>query len=337
MNLNIDISKIQREIAILSTNSVELMNKMYEIFVEPEPADVELRVWTTEGFETIVIPNLAKSRMPVQIDDGYPAGLDAIVGTIYIDRQSGKVYIKTGETDSSWFEFASFSEIEAHNTDEDAHMTTLARINGNVEEPFYVSNTDETSDEGLAVNVGSLDFILGKVKNLKTDSKDNVVNAINELLLTSEKEAAAIIDVNNNRVAGTRKPKIFKVIATDQGDFNLVVASGLEKFTAIKADGTKYVCDTASDIQPLTSLTGSKLTVFLKDLSENVPSFECVVGGEYFIGETRPYIMKEGDVWLDTGCKPYQMYQVAVDGGAYVDNLVDYIYLGTIEEIYNGR
>ena len=334
MASNIDISKIQREIAILSTNSVELMNKMYEIFVEPTPCDVELRVWTPEGFETISIPNLAKSKIPVEVGEGYPTGLDDLtIGSIYIDTQSEKVYIKIGESDSSWFEFASLAEIEEHNTNEDAHMGTLARVHGSVEEPFYVSDTDNTSDGGLAVNVNSLNFILGKTEGLGTGDNDNLVNAINELLLTSEKEAAAIVDVNNNRVYGTRKPKLFRIISTDQGDFSLATASGLEKFTAIKANGQKYTCDTASDIEPLTSLTGNKLSVFLKDLDKETPAFECVVGGDYFIGETRPFIMKEGDVWLDTGCKPYHMYQVSIDDGAYVDNEVDFIYLGTVEEI----
>ena len=37
---NNDIDKMQRELAILMTNSVELQNKMYDIFVNPTPAYV---------------------------------------------------------------------------------------------------------------------------------------------------------------------------------------------------------------------------------------------------------------------------------------------------------
>ena len=52
---NTEIDKMQRELAILMTNSVELQNKMYDIFVNKEPCEVELRVWTDAGFEKYLL------------------------------------------------------------------------------------------------------------------------------------------------------------------------------------------------------------------------------------------------------------------------------------------
>lgn len=340
---NNDIDKMQRELAILMTNSVELQNKMYDIFVNPTPADVELRVWTDEGFETFSVPNLAKSRIPVMDGSGSPIGVVAgSLGTIYIDTDSEYIYINTGRNQdeqglsaTGWVKIATTDDIEIHNTSDLAHLGVLAKINGAPDTPFYVADTDSTSETNLAVNVGSLDAIIGHTKLLQTTDNNSVIEAINELLYTAEKEVGVIVDANLNRVKDTQKPKIFRVVASNDsvGSFSLIMDSGLTSFTAIKANGTKYHCDRARDIAARKNLTGSKILVFLKDLDKDVPSFECVIDGEYHIGETKPYIMKEGDVWLDTGCRPYKMYQEIKEDDTYKEVEVDYIYLGAIEEM----
>lgn len=340
---NNDIDKMQRELAILMTNSVELQNKMFDIFVNPTPADVELRVWTDEGFETFSIPNLAKSRIPVMNGSGSPIGVAAgSLGAVYIDTDSEYIYINTGRNQdeqglsaTGWVKIATTEDIEVHNTSDAAHLGVLAKINGSPDTPFYVANTDENSETSLAVNVGSLDAILGRVGLLETTDNKSVVEAINEILYTSEKEVGIIVDSNLNRVRDTQKPKIFRVVATNDStsSFSLTMDSGLTSFTAIKANGTKYHCERARDIAARKNLTGSKILVFLKDLDKDVPSFECVIDGEYYIGETKPYIMKEGDVWLDTGCRPYKMYQEIKEDDLYKEIEVDYIYLGAIEEM----
>ena len=340
---NNDIDKMQRELAILMTNSVELQNKMFDIFVNPTPADVELRVWTDEGFETFVIPNLVKSRIPVMNGSGSPIGVAAgSLGTIYIDTDSEYIYVNTGRNSdeqglstTSWVKIATTDDIEVHNTSDSAHLGILAQINGSPDTPFYVTDTDKNSESTLAVNVGSLDAILGHVNLLGTTDNNSVVEALNEILYTSEKEVGVIVDSNLNRVKDTQKPKIFRVVATNDGSssFSLTMDSGLTSFTAIKANGTKYHCERARDIAARKNLTGSKILVFLKDLDKDVPSFECVIDGEYYIGETKPYIMKEGDVWLDTGCRPYKMYQEIKEDDVYKEVEVDYIYLGAIEEM----
>lgn len=340
---NNEIDKMQRELAILMTNSVELQNKMYDIFVNPNPAMVELRVWTDEGFETFSVPNLALSRIPVITGEGSPLGtVSSAEGTIYIDSASETIYINTGrnkddqgQSSSGWVKLATADDIDSHNLSVEAHQGVLAPINGGKDTPFYVADTDKTSDPNLAVNVGSLDVILGHSGQIKTGDKQTLVDAINEILYTSEKECAVVVDTNLNRVQDTKKPKIFKVTISNDStsSFSLSIDSGLTVFTAIKADGTKYVCENARDIATRKNLTGSKILVYLKDLDKNTPSFECVIDGNYYIGETKPYIMKEGDVWLDTGCRPYRMYQEIKENDAYTEQEVDYIYLGTIEEM----
>lgn len=350
MTINgVDVSKLQREIAILTTNSVELQNKMYEIFVNNKPCMVDLRVWTDNGFETIKIPNLALSRIPVQYGTGNPNVATDIksysddgapgngFGTVYIDIAEGAAYIKVSE--STWFQFASMKEIEDHDRDEYAHNSVLASINGNSEEQFAVGSTDRDSDKNYAVNIESLDYFLGHTKNLCTTEKVSIVDAINEAMFTSEKEAACIVDVGGNRVVGTSKPRIFKIIITDLGEISLTVATGLKKFHAIKKDGTKYTCEDAESIPPQTNLAGSKMTIFL-DIAGSapgedatVPVFVCIPDGNYYISETRPLRMKEGDVWLDTGCRPYEMYKIKVVDNKYEDEEVNYIYLGTIEKV----
>lgn len=341
---NTDIDKMQRELAILMTNSIELQNKMYDIFVNPNPCDVELRVWTTNGFETIVIPNLAKSRVPVMSGEESPVGtVSGDIGTLYIDTKTEYIYVNLGKDkdiegkSTTWVQLATAYDIEEHDKSDSAHFGVLATINGEKDTPFYVANVDASSDPQLAVNVESYDAMLGYMERLQTTDNEFVVDGINELLYTTEKEVGVIVDSNLNRVNDTKKPKIFRVVTSNSnsGVYNLVMDPGLSKFTAIKVNGTKYVCNRAYGIQPWLNLNGPRIQVFLKDLDKDTPRFECVTNGEYYIGETKPYIMKEGDVWLDTGCRPYKMYQMVKDVVTDVlsEEEVDYIYLGVLEEV----
>ena len=339
---NTEIDKMQRELAILMTNSVELQNKMYDIFVNKEPCEVELRVWTDAGFETIKVKNLAASRIPVESGEGSPFGVVGTTkGTIYVDTASEQIYINTGRnaddegiSTTGWVKLITQDDIDEHNASDSAHLGVLALIHGDSSNHFRVADTDVTSDAHYAVNVGSLNVILGHPENLDTTSK-SIVEAINEVDLLAEKECAVVVDSNLNRVRDTQKPKIFHVVATNDsaGSFSLVIDSGLTTLTAIKANGEKYTCESAYEIPTRKNLTGERILVFLKDLDEVIPTFECVINGNYFIGETRPYIMKEGDVWLDTGCRPYKMYQEVLVEGLLVEQEVDYIYLGTVEEM----
>lgn len=337
-----EVDKMQRELAILMTNSVELMNKMYDIFVNPSPGDVELRVWTSNGFETISVPNLAKSRIPVLYGDGSPieGDIKGSLGSIFIDLITEYIYINTGKDadedgmSTDWVKLTTLRDLEEHNNSDIAHLGYLAPINGDGDTPFYVADVDVGSDPKLAVNLGSLDAILGFKDELYTTAKDSMCNAINEVFYVAEKELAVVVDSNLNRVKDTQKPKIFQVVNTNgSGDGQSVaIDSGLTKLIAIKADGAKYTCDTISQVQSRV-LHGKKIHVFLKDLDKTVPSFECVSDGNYYIGETKPYIMKEGDVWLDIGCRPAKMYQEVKVDGVYEEQEVDYIFLGIIEEM----
>ena len=339
---NTEIDVMQRELAILMTNSVELQNKMYDIFVNPSPGMVDLRVWTDRGFETISIPNLAKSRRPVITGNGTPIlAVEGSVGTIYINEQNKDVYINTGEgadsetglTSSGWVKLATVNDIDNHNNSAEAHYNVLATINGDKDTPFHVADTDSTSDSSLAVNVGSMNAFLGTISNLNTAEKGKLVEAINEILFTAEKEVAAVVSTNvTSRTIGTQKPRVFRVVKNDNNEFSIRVDTNLEELTAIKVDGTKYFCSNMRDVLPVK--VSGKTAVFLKDLDKSVPTFECIPDGNYYIGESRPYIMKGGDVWLDTGCRPYKMYQAVKSfEGSFEDAEVDYIYLGTVEEV----
>lgn len=186
----LDIDKIQRELAILMTNSVELQSKMYDIFVSSTPMDVEVRVWTGENtFETIMVPNRAKGNIPAQFGGETPEGtIEASYGTIYFNENNGKLYIKTTLTGTDgWQELVTQTALDYHNElDANAHENTLAKVNGDESIEFNVAdidiNSNLASEESLAVNKKSLFKLLGGLENLNTEDKTSVVNALNEAM-----------------------------------------------------------------------------------------------------------------------------------------------------------
>ena len=70
---DINYNIIQRQLAILMTNSVAFSSKLYDMFVTSTPMDIEFNVWTsTNKFETITVPNRAKGNIPASYGEGSP-------------------------------------------------------------------------------------------------------------------------------------------------------------------------------------------------------------------------------------------------------------------------
>ena len=93
----IDYKIIERQLAILMTNSVAFSSKLYDMFVSSTPMDIEFNVWTSvDEYETITVPNRAKGNIPASYGKGSPEGqVEASYGSIYLDQEDGSVYIKT--------------------------------------------------------------------------------------------------------------------------------------------------------------------------------------------------------------------------------------------------
>ena len=101
----IDTNVIIENLTQLLQNSVNMTSVFYDIFLNPEPMDVELQQYNAEGeLITISIPNRAKDRKIALTGEGSPEGVvEANVGTCYVDEANQAVYFKvTGTGNTGW-------------------------------------------------------------------------------------------------------------------------------------------------------------------------------------------------------------------------------------------
>jgi hypothetical protein len=105
MAYRIDLNTIDENLAELLTNTVNMSSVFYDIFLDPNPKDVELQMFDDNNeLITVVIPNRAKDREDASLSgEGSPEGvIKAPIGTVYIDKLTSTIYYKvSGEAEDS--------------------------------------------------------------------------------------------------------------------------------------------------------------------------------------------------------------------------------------------
>lgn len=99
----IDPNVLIENLTELLTNSVNMTSVFYDLFINPEPMDVELKQFNMDGeLVSVVVPNRAKDLQRALVGVGSPEGVvEAPEGTIYVDRGTQVVYVKTNGSDAS--------------------------------------------------------------------------------------------------------------------------------------------------------------------------------------------------------------------------------------------
>ena len=97
-----DIDVIAENLTELLTNTVNMTSVFYDVFLNPNPMDVELQQYNNDNeLVTVVIPNRAKDRRIALDGEGSPEGVkEAPIGTAYVDLLTDHVYFKTSGDDS---------------------------------------------------------------------------------------------------------------------------------------------------------------------------------------------------------------------------------------------
>lgn len=100
-----DIDVIIENIAELLTNSVNITDKFYDIFFNPEPMDVTFEQYNDDNkLVEVTIPNRAKDLKNIKVGSRNPEGqVSAEVGTLYINSSVPQLYIKVeGTNENGW-------------------------------------------------------------------------------------------------------------------------------------------------------------------------------------------------------------------------------------------
>lgn len=96
-----DIDVVAENLAELLTNTVDMAAVFYDIFLNPHPMDVNLKMFNDENeLITVTIPNRAKDRVTSYTGEGSPEGVVAApMGSTYIDTLTSTVYYKVSGSD----------------------------------------------------------------------------------------------------------------------------------------------------------------------------------------------------------------------------------------------
>ena len=89
-------------LTILFTNLNNQNEIYYDMFLNPNPMDIELQRYNENGeLVTVTLANRAKDRILSYSGSGSPNGVQvATVGSLYIDTEEGSLYFKAGGTDA---------------------------------------------------------------------------------------------------------------------------------------------------------------------------------------------------------------------------------------------
>lgn len=346
----LDYKIIERQLAILMTNSVAFASKLYDMFVSSTPMDIEFNVWTAvDEFETITVPNRAKGNIPASYGEGAPEGqVEASYGSIYLDQEDGSVYIKaTLEGSEGWLKIITDIDLNNHDRSTAAHDGILAKIDGayanGIPSTFIVADaiegveheSEELNDEYYAVNKGSLFKLLGGLKNLRTEDKTDVVSAINEVSEASNFDACCAISGSKN--VFSNNAAFMSIFKDENDDYSLklsapfVVTSPSGKKYTFKKDIVKKLADAGVQDGKICSIYLSIEKSIGSD--EIVGRIEIKNNGLFYRQARRPYILSEKDGWLDTSSAPYRF--VIIEKNEYnklVEVEKDYVYLGELEQ-----
>jgi hypothetical protein len=101
----VDTNSIIDNLTELLQNTVNMTSVFYDIFINPEPMDVVLTQYNTNGeLITITVPNRAKDLQRALVGTGSPEGTVAVAeGTLYVDSVTQTAYVKIdGSGTTGW-------------------------------------------------------------------------------------------------------------------------------------------------------------------------------------------------------------------------------------------
>lgn len=147
--MSTDLNVISENLTELLQNSINMTSVFYDIFLNPEPMDVELKQYDAEHtLVTISLPNRAKDRKIALDGEGSPEGVvEANTGACYVDTLNQVVYFKadnSGEA-TGWTPVLTQTGVNL------AIQTYLA--NGHYVTTSYLDDNDYTTETDVVAKI----------------------------------------------------------------------------------------------------------------------------------------------------------------------------------------
>lgn len=164
---NADLNIVAENLTELLTSVTNMTSAFYNIFLNPEPMDVELQMYDSNNqLITVEIPNRAKDKAGAYTGEGTPNGFVAApVGSAYVDTLNNVVYYKTSGNDQyGWVAVVNESLMRATLVQLliDGGYITETDLSRILENEGYVKTTDIATKQSAGV--------------IKIDDSSNIVS-----------------------------------------------------------------------------------------------------------------------------------------------------------------
>ena len=227
-----DIDVVAENLVELLTNSVNMTDVFYDLFINPEPMEITLYQYNTENeLVPVVVPNRAMDRKialvgtvpPMNSDD--PQVVEAPVGVCYINTTDDAVYFRVNDTGSTqWVQVVSSEDIDS------AYNELKAYIDGN-----FVPNTRKINNKGLNADITLTASDVGALSsNIQYGSSLSFSNNILSLNNASGTSMSSVT------LATTVGADIALSNLSTTGEQKLQAVKGYETGTVAISDSTLY-------------------------------------------------------------------------------------------------
>lgn len=158
MSANISINTVIENLAELLTNTVNMTDVFYDLFINPTPKDVTLMQYNSENeLVQVTVPNRAKDRKIGITGTVAPESSSeaeaAPVGTCYVNTTTGDIFFKVATSGSNrYYQVATKADISSSLTD---YVPVTRAINGNTLEADV---TLTAADVGAMSSASSIDY-----------------------------------------------------------------------------------------------------------------------------------------------------------------------------------
>lgn len=227
-----DIDVVAENLVELLTNSVNMTDVFYDLFINPEPMEITLYQYNTENeLVPVVVPNRAMDRKialvgtvpPMNSDD--PQVVEAPVGVCYINTTDDAVYFRVNDTGSTqWVQVVSSEDID------NAYNELKAYIDGN-----FVPNTRKINNKGLNADITLTASDVGALSsNIQYGSS---LSFLNNILSLNNASGTSMSSVT---LATTVGADIALSNLSTTGEEKLQAVKGYETGTVAISDSTLY-------------------------------------------------------------------------------------------------
>lgn len=290
-----DINVVAENLAELLTNTVNMTDVFYDMFINPTPMDITLYQYNTENeLVPVVVPNRAKDRQIALTGTVAPTSStdtkvqNAAVGTCYVNTTDDSVYFRVRESGNNlWIKVSTQDDIDT------AISTLMATIAAT-----YVPLTRTINGKALSSNITLTNTDIG---SMSSDVKYGASLAYNNSILSLKDQDGATLSTADLSSGASSFADTALSNLSANGEYKLEAIKGYQTGNVALDDATLY--SFIKNLYDASSTTGTDYYE-VDDSTISIPYTLLSTGSKVVLST---YAERVEDVYDDKG---YALYYI---------------------------